>query len=113
MGGYVLRYENGQRMPGTYQRKPQWRVVPPGQEPPAQQAQLPPQSAPPQPAPQQAPLPTDVGRRLRVYWSNYGTWYRGVLTKIEAGHDDGVDEGDFLVLYDDGEQHWEPLGSRT
>jgi len=62
-----------------------------------------------------AALPTrgDVGRRLSVYWPKEDEWFAGVLTAIEAGHDDGEDTGDYHVLYDDGDEQWEPLGSRT
>ena len=59
------------------------------------------------------PLPTDVGRRLEVYWRDEAKWFGGVLARIEAGHDDGGDAGDYQVMYDDGDEQWEPLGSRA
>ena len=55
----------------------------------------------------------DVGRRLLVWWAEEAEWFSGVLAAIEAGHDDGGDAGDFRVTYDDGDEQWEPLGSRT
>ena len=58
------------------------------------------------------PEAADVGRRLQAYWSSEGEWFPGVLAAIEIGHDDGVDTGDYRVLYDDGDEQWEPLGSR-
>ena len=59
------------------------------------------------------PEPADVGRRLMVFWADEKRWFPGVLAAIEAGHDDGADAGDFYVVYDDGDEQWEPLGSRT
>ena len=59
------------------------------------------------------PEAADVGRRLAVYWEEEGEWFPGVLRAIEAGHDDGKDTGDYHVVYDDGDDQWEPLGSRT
>lgn len=64
-------------------------------------------------APSGLPQPMDVGRRLEVFWVDEGSWFGGVLAQVEAGHDDGGDAGDYLVLYDDGDEQWEPLGSRT
>ena len=58
------------------------------------------------------PTNADVGRRVCVYWKSDKQWFSGVLTSIEAGHDDGGDEGDYQVEYDDGDVEWEPLGSR-
>ena len=59
------------------------------------------------------PEAADVGRRLLAFWVDEGEWFPGVLAAIEAGHDDGEDAGDYRVLYDDGDELWEPLGSRT
>jgi hypothetical protein len=55
----------------------------------------------------------DIGRRLTVYWADESKWYDGILSAIEAGRDDGTDAGDYRVQYDDGDDQWEPLGSRT
>ena len=59
------------------------------------------------------PVAADIGRRLQVHWEGEGEWFPGVLAAIEAGHDDGADTGDYHVIYDDGDEQWEPLGSRT
>ena len=59
------------------------------------------------------PEAADVGRRLLVWWAEEAEWFSGVLAAIEAGHDDGGDTGDYHVIYDDGDEQWEPLGSRT
>ena len=59
------------------------------------------------------PVAADIGRRLQVHWESEGEWFPGVLAAIEAGHDDGADTGDYHVVYDDGDEQWEPLGSRT
>ena len=59
------------------------------------------------------PVAADIGRRLQVYWESEGEWFPGVFAAIEAGHDDGADTGDYHVIYDDGDEQWEPLGSRT
>ena len=59
------------------------------------------------------PQPADIGRRLQVYWADERRWYPGTLTAIEAGHDDGLDAGNYHVRYDDGDEQWEPLGTRT
>jgi hypothetical protein len=58
------------------------------------------------------PIAADIGRRLLVHWAKDKKWFSGKLANIEPGHDDGSDVGDFHVLYDDGDEHWEPLGSR-
>ena len=71
----------------------------------ARPAALPVASTPPQLA--------DVGRRVLVFWEDERRWYAGRLTAVEAGHDDGRDSGDHHVLYDDGDEQWEPLGTRT
>ena len=60
-----------------------------------------------------SPIAEDIGRRLKVHWASSSTWFEGVLDAIEAGHDDGNDTGDYHVVYDDGDELWEPLGSRT
>ena len=59
------------------------------------------------------PEAADIGRRLSVYWVEERRWFEGVLRAIEAGHDDGLDAGDCHVRYDDGDEQWEPLGTRT
>ena len=59
------------------------------------------------------PQPADIGRRVQVYWADERRWYPGTLTAIEAGHDDGLDAGDYHVRYEDGDEQWEPLGTRT
>ena len=38
-----------------------------------------------------------------------GKIYDGKLVAIEAGRDDGGDNGDYLIYYDDGDRLWEPL----
>jgi len=48
-----------------------------------------------------------------VYWPEEKQWFTGYLKAIQQGHDDGKDVGDYYVVYDDGEEHWEPLGTRT
>ena len=53
-----------------------------------------------------------MGRRIEVYWAEDKEWYIGTLKKHERGHDDGKDNGNYLVEYDDGETHWEPLGRK-
>ena len=60
-----------------------------------------------------APQRSDVGRRVLVHWEDERRWYAGTLTAIEAGHDDGQEAGDYHVRYDDGDEHWEPLGTRA
>ena len=59
------------------------------------------------------PRSAEIGRRLEVFWADESKWFGGVLAKIEPGHDDGGDSGDYQILYDDGDEQWEPLGSRT
>ena len=41
-----------------------------------------------------------------------GATHYTVLAAIEVGHDDGVATSDYRVLYDDGDEQCEPLGSR-
>ena len=52
----------------------------------------------------------DVGRRLTVYWAADDRWYTGRLVAVGAGCVVGDEEGDSRVIYDDGEDRWEPLG---
>ena len=56
------------------------------------------------------PVVAGNGRKLSVYWADENQWFEGTLRAIELGHDDGGDNGDFFVLYDDKDEHWEPLG---
>ena len=56
---------------------------------------------PEQPAPSQSHL----GRKLEVYWPGDNTWYAGTLTKRSGSG------SKFFVLYDDGENSWEALGT--
>lgn len=61
----------------------------------------------------QHPVRSDIGRHIFVFWAADSEWYPGVLVDIEAGHDDGADTGNYKVLYDDGDEHWEPLDRMT
>ena len=47
---------------------------------------------------EEAPEVADIGRRLSAFWAEECVWYTGVLTAIEAGRDDGKDEGAFHVV---------------
>ena len=51
-----------------------------------------------------------MGRRLAVYWAADDRRYKGRLVDIRAGGAVGEEEGDCRVVYDDGDDLWEPLG---
>lgn len=57
------------------------------------------------------PKTTDVGHRLSVYWEGDNEWYEGTLKKFEPGRTDAENPGEYYVVYDDGEESWEPLGT--
>ena len=58
------------------------------------------------------PRAEDLGRQLTVYWEEDDEWYDGVLQEIDAGRDDGNETGGFRVIYEDGDDRWEALGTR-
>ena len=47
----------------------------------------------------------DVGRRVRVFWDGEGAWFDGVAEHIDEK------SGLVYVLYDDGDESWEALGT--
>ena len=63
----------------------------------------------------ESPTEADMGRRIEVFKAGVSQWFQGVFMGIEEGHDNGADEGDYSVLYDErpNDEFWEPLDRIT